>query len=69
MAPLAPAESSQYSKYANLYYVDDGLYSFDRSQFQKDLTKSFNKNRFNNKEIQEVYSQFLKFVDENTPTR
>lgn len=72
MAPIAPQGSSQEQAYNTLYYVDSNPYGsdwFDTNQFQKDLKKSFNKNRFNNKGTQEVYSQFLKFVDENTPTR
>jgi hypothetical protein len=72
MAPIAPQDSSQEQAYNALYYVDSNPYGadwFDTTQFQKDLKKSFNKNRFNNKGTQDVYSQFLKFVDENTPVR
>ncbi len=69
MVPIAQEWSTQYNAYSDLYYIDQEFSDFDKDQFQKDLKKSFNKNRFNNKETQEVYSQFLKFVDENTPAR
>lgn len=69
MTAIAKEWSTQYNTYNDLYYVDREFTNFDKTQFQKDMIKSFQRNRFNNKGTQEVYSQFLKFVDENTPAR
>ena len=65
MTQVAPEFSTQYNKYTQLYSYPE-YWDYDLDSFQSDLIKSFKRNRFNNKGTQEVYSSFLRKVDEST---
>lgn len=68
MTRLAPEPSVQFNTYQKLYR-DNNNNVYDYLSFHKDLKKSFNKNRFNNRWTQGVYGTFLEFIDSSTPAK